>query len=156
MTRETILSACRTYRYCLWREWDMLNPTYAVFVGLNPSTADETADDPTIRRCVSYAMSWEYGALCMVNLFAYRATDPEQMKAQADPVGVENDRYLLQSSKNAGVIVAAWGVNGAHMGRNVVVNQLLTGRLHCLSKTKEGHPGHPLYLKKNLKLIPFP
>jgi len=151
MKRETILSPCREYRYCLWREWDMMNQSYAMFVGLNPSTADEVEDDPTIRRCVEYAKQWGYGALCMVNLFAYRATEPAVMKAHAAPVGTENDRWLMELAKDAGVIVAAWGVNGTHLNRDKAVKQLLAGKLSCLKTTKDGHPSHPLYLKKCLK-----
>lgn len=153
--RKTILSACRQYRYCLWREWDMANPKYALFIGLNPSTADEMEDDPTIRRCVNYAKQWGYGALCMVNLFAYRATEPALMKIHAAPVGVENDRWLVELAKDAAVIVAAWGRDGTHMNRNEEVKRLLAGKLSCLKKTSDGHPGHPLYLNKALKPFTF-
>lgn len=133
----------------------MMNPSYAVFVGLNPSTADEVEDDPTIRRCVDYAKRWGYGALCMVNLFAYRATEPAVMKAHAAPVGDENDRWLVEVAKEAGVVVAAWGVDGKHSERDKAVIRLLAGKLSCLVKTKDGHPGHPLYLKKSLKPCSF-
>ncbi len=95
MKRQTILSKCRTYRYVLWREWDMVNTEYAMFIGLNPSTADEIEDDPTIRRCVDYATRWGYGALCMTNLFAYRETDRELMQKHPSPVGADNDRWLV-------------------------------------------------------------
>jgi hypothetical protein len=155
MKRQTILSPDRQYRYCLWREWDTMNPSYAMFVGLNPSTADEFADDQTIRKCVRYAKDWNYGALCMVNLFAYRATNPAAMKAQPAPVGVDNDRWLFELAKDAGVIVAAWGVDGTHLNREKEVMRLLAGKLCCLKKTKDGHPGHPLYLDKNLKPLAF-
>jgi len=153
--RKTIISPCRQYRYSLWREWDMTNLTYAVFVGLNPSTADETEDDPTIRRCVDYAKQWGYGALCMVNLFAYRATDPEIMKAHAAPVGDENDHWLGEVVKDAGVVLAVWGVDGMHLERDKAVMRLLARKLSCLVKTEDGHPGHPLYLKKSLKPCSF-
>ena len=153
--RETILSPCRQYRYCLWREWDKMNQSYAMFVGLNPSTADEVEDDQTIRRCVEYAKQWGYGALCMVNLFAYRETQPAVMKAHAAPIGAENDRWLLELAKDAGVIVAAWGVNGTHLKRDKAVRELLEGKLSCLKTTEDGHPSHPLYLKKSLKPFRF-
>jgi len=155
MKRETILSPCREYRYCLWREWDPTNQSYALFIGLNPSTADEIEDDPTIGRCVDFAKSWGYGALCMVNLFAYRATEPAVMKAHTAPVGIDNDRWLTEFANDAGVIVAAWGVDGAHLQRDKEVMRLLAGKLSCLVKTKHGHPGHPLYKKKSLKPSPF-
>jgi hypothetical protein len=80
-----------------------------MFVGLNPSTADETSDDPTIRRCIAFAKSWGYSALCMTNLFAYRATDPKIMKKAQYPVGPDNDDYLKMLSAGAGVVIAAWG-----------------------------------------------
>jgi len=152
-TRDTIFSPCRTYRYTLWREW-IGGEGYAMFVGLNPSTADETQDDPTIRRCISFAKAWGYAGMCMTNLFAYRATDPEDMKAVDDPVGPENDANLMDVARGAGVIVAAWGVHGTHKGRNSAVLAILPA-LHCMALTKDGHPGHPLYLRKTLTPVPF-
>ena len=128
----------------------MMNKSYAVFVGLNPSTADEVQDDNTIRRCVDYAKKWGYGALCMVNLFAYRATAPAAMKAHASPVGADNDRWLLECAKDAGVIVAAWGTHGKHLQRDQAVKLLLAGKLSCLLRTKDGHPKHPLYVKSDV------
>lgn len=147
-------SPCRRYRYALLRAWQP-EAGFAMFVGLNPSTADETTDDPTVRRCVAYAKAWGYGALCMMNLFAYRATQPADMLAQADPVGPESDTYLLRMAAQADVVVAAWGTHGAHLKRNDHVRFLLGGRLHYLRLTKDGHPGHPLYLPKNLKPVPW-
>jgi hypothetical protein len=125
-----------------------------MFVGLNPSTADETQDDPTIRRCVAFAKTWGYSAMCMTNLFAFRATLPKDMKAAIDPIGPDNDEYLFKIAYEAGIIVAAWGANGVYKGRDMEVRALLPA-LHCLALTKEGHPGHPLYLKKTLVPIPL-
>ena len=153
MTRQTVFSPCRTYRYTLWREW-IGGDGYAMFVGLNPSTADETQDDPTIRRCIAFAKAWGYAGLCMTNLFAFRATDPKDMKAAADPVGPENDYHLLRLWADAGVVVAAWGANGTHRGRDAEVAKMLRP-LHCLALTKDGHPGHPLYLRKTLTPVPM-
>ncbi|MEP0894347.1 DUF1643 domain-containing protein [Leptolyngbya boryana FACHB-1624] len=85
-----------------------------MFVGLNPSTADETHDDPTIRRCTKFAKDWGYSGLCMTNLFAYRATDPKEMIASVDSIGLENDQYLLEYAARAGIVVAAWGNHGTH------------------------------------------
>ncbi len=93
--------------------------------------------------------------MCMTNLFAYRATEPEVMKAHLLPIGVNNDRWLLEMAKDAAVVVAAWGVDGAHLQRDQAVIRLLGNRLSCLGLTKHGHPKHPLYLKKSLKPIPF-
>lgn len=150
MDRRTVLSACRTYRYVLWREWDARNPAFAMFVGLNPSTADEVEDDPTIRRCVDFARRWGYGSLCMANLFAFRATAPKVMKAHSSPVGADNDRWLAAIAAEAGVVVAAWGVHGVFNRRDQAVKQLLAGRLSYLALTKDGHPRHPLYLRQTL------
>lgn len=118
-----------------------------MFIGLNPSTADEVNDDPTVRRCIRFAQRWGYGALCMTNIFAYRATDPNVMKTQADPVGKLNDRYLKSAAHQAGIVVAAWGTHGAHEDREEKVLGLLRGKLSCLGTTKAGHPRHPLYLR---------
>lgn len=157
--RAAQFSACRNYRYALWRGWaERVEPpqagAYAMFVGLNPSTADETLDDPTIRRCVGFAQDWGYQGLCMVNLFAWRATQPADMLAQNDPVGPENDAVLLELAANAGIVVAAWGVHGTHVSRDEAVKRLLP-RLHYLLLTKAGHPGHPLYLPSSLKPMPY-
>lgn len=153
VSRTTILSPCRTYRYTLWRDCGGLaGDGYAMFIGLNPSTADEVQDDPTIRRCVNFAKSWGYGALCMTNLFAFRATDPAQMKRAADPVGPDNDRYLVELARNASVVVAAWGTHGRFQGRDAVVRQLVPD-LHYLRLTEDKHPGHPLYLPAHLQPV---
>jgi hypothetical protein len=101
--RKAILSAegKPIYRYVLWREWDESNSRYAMFVGLNPSTADETNDDPTIGRCVSFAKDASCGALCMTNLFAFRTKSPALMKMQKNisPVGLDNDDWLLKCAQ---------------------------------------------------------
>jgi hypothetical protein len=151
--RQTILSPCRTYRYVLWREW-IGGEGYAMFIGLNPSTADERVDDNTIRREVGYAKAWGYGALCKVNLFGYRATAPSDMLRAADPVGPDNDARLLELARGAGVVVAAWGIHGKHQDRDAVVRALLPG-LHVLRLTKDGHPAHSLYLPKDLRPVPW-
>jgi hypothetical protein len=153
MEMSATFSACRRYRYDLWRRWAP-DRGFAMFVGLNPSTADETADDATVRRCIAYAQDWGYGALCMTNLFAFRATRPEDLKAAKDPVGPENDQFLLRHAARASIVVAAWGNHGAHLGREAQVRALLPN-LHCLRQTSGGHPGHPLYLPKVLRPIPW-
>lgn len=147
-------SACRQYRYRLWRLWDASRPT-TVFIGLNPSTADETADDPTIRRCLGYAKAWGFGRLEMLNLFAWRATDPKAMKVAADPIGPGNDDAIRAVADTGGLLVAAWGVHGTHLGRDREVCAMLAGRLHVLRLTKDGHPGHPLYLPAHLEPSPW-
>ncbi|MES2737248.1 MAG: DUF1643 domain-containing protein [Verrucomicrobiota bacterium] len=148
-----VLSSCRLYRYELWRRWDASKP-HVLFIGLNPSTADETTDDPTIRKCVTYAKTWGYGALCMANLFAWRATDPDEMKIVSDPIGPENDATLVRLSKEAPLTVVAWGNHGTHLSRSASVLGML-GNVHCLHRTKEDQPGHPLFLSANLAPVLF-
>lgn len=148
-------SDCRRYRYELWRKWDD-SKRYAMFIGLNPSTADEDTDDPTIRRCVQFAKDWGFGALCMTNLFAFRATNPRDMFAEEFPIGGhENDLALRSLADGAGVVIAAWGVHGIHQERNTDVMKMLP-KLHCLGLSDDGHPRHPLYMPKHCKPIPFP
>jgi hypothetical protein len=151
---RTVFSYDRRYRYVLWRQWDLCNSKYVQFVALNCSTADELQDDPTVRRCINFAKEWGFGALCMTNLFAFRATDPRVMKAEKEPVGPENDAWLKRCAEDAGIIVAAWGNHGAHLNRGVVVSELLSN-LHCLGVTSSGHPKHPLYLKSTCKPWPW-
>lgn len=153
MKNDAEFSECRKYRYALWRTWDDAKP-YAMFIGLNPSTADEVNDDPTITRCINYAKEWGYGGLCMTNLFAYRATEPNEMMLVAEPIGLENDDWLKKLAKDAGVIVAAWGNNGAYLGRSSEILAVLPN-LKCLKKNQTGEPAHPLYQSKSAELIPM-
>ena len=147
-------SPCRVYRYALWRWWDPEKP-YAMFIGLNPSVADEVKDDPTIRRCRRFAADWDYGGLVMTNLFAVRATDPKAMIAHSDPIGSENDNYLRELSWGAGIVIAAWGARGGHLERDTQVLSMLP-RLHHLGLTKTGKPRHPLYLRADTQPAVFP
>ena len=148
MDRGATISQCGLYRYSLWRRW--APGPMCVFIGLNPSTADATLDDPTIRRCVGFAKSWGFGGLMMLNLFAYRATDPAGMKAALDPIGPENDEALHFAHSNTTTVIAAWGAHGTFKGRAQQVRAMLP-RLHYLRLTKDGYPGHPLYLPAHLK-----
>lgn len=148
MKADAKLSDCRNYRFALWRTWDDSKP-FAMIVGLNPSTADEVKDDPTLTRCINFAKSWGYGGVCMTNLFAYRATDPKDMKAQNDPIGAENDIWLNKLANDAGIVVAAWGNDGSYLGRSNMVVEMLPN-LHYLKMNKSGEPAHPLYLKADL------
>jgi hypothetical protein len=142
------ISACGKYRYSLWRVWDDINP-WVHFIGLNPSTADAVLDDPTIRRCINYAKDWGYGALSMCNLFAYRATDPKDMKRADDPIGPKNNVYLQTIGDSPELVIAAWGAHGNYLGRDKEVMELMPD-LHILALTKHGMPRHPLYLKRDL------
>lgn len=145
----------RAHRYTLWRIWNKDKP-FVAFIGLNPSTADEIKNDSTITRCENFAFEWKYGGLFMLNIFAFRATDPRRMKAAPDPVGPDNDAHILRVADKAGLIVAAWGNHGEFLDRGREVCQLLDAReIHCLGITKAGTPKHPLYLKANLKPVLF-
>lgn len=121
------------------------------FIGLNPSTADETANDPTMRRCMGFAKSWGYGGFFMTNLFGYRATVPQDLKQAPDPIGPDNDNWLLEAERIADKVVLAWGVHGVFKDRDKKVLQLIK-QAHCIDTSKDGHPRHPLYLKKDLPL----
>lgn len=136
------------YRYRLARIWDHSRPKVA-FIGVNPSTADAIKDDNTIRRCVGYARSWGYGGIVMINLFAYRSTNPKALLTVVDPVGPDNDKWLLDSAKECEMIVAAWGNNGLLNDRWKKVVDLLPP-MHYLELTKSGMPHHPLRLSKDL------
>lgn len=146
------ISPCRNYRYGLWRRWED-NAPYVLFIGLNPSTANEHEDDPTIRRCKRFAADWGYGSIYMANLFAFRATNPKDMLNSEGPVGKNNDDWLRKLSRDAGLIVCAWGSHGKHLGRDEKVNGLLAGyKLKCLGVTKDGQPRHPLYIRADKAL----
>jgi len=148
-----VYSSCERYRYVLTRIWDSC-AARAVFVMLNPSTATELQNDPTVERCERRARALGFGAFRVVNIFAFRATDPRVMQAQDDPVGPDNDMAISQSAEWAcpgrgGRIICAWGSHGAHLNRGWQVECLLrtTGLpLWHLGVTKAGHPRHPLYI----------
>ena len=147
MRRSAELSPCRRYRYLLRRVWDERKKPIN-FVGLNPSTADETIDDATIRKCMAFARSWNAGGIVMTNLFAWRARDPERMKLAADPVGEKNEYWLGWASSEASMVVAAWGNHGAFQDQCTRVLYLLRmlQPVYCLKISKQGQPVHPLYL----------
>ena len=143
-----VYSDCERYRYSLVRTWDEAGRK-ALFVMLNPSTATEVQNDPTVERCERRARHLGYGAFRVTNIFAWRATDPRDMRAAADPVGPQNDAALTEGADWADDIIAAWGVHGAHLARGAAVADML-GRqgkpLYHLGLSKAGHPRHPLYL----------
>ena len=153
MQSSALFSECRTYRYALWRIWDESLESI-LFIGLNPSTADETHNDPTISRCINFAQQWGYGGLCMANLFAYCASNPRDMLKVVDPIGIDNDQILFNLAKDAGLVVAAWGNKGSFMGRSDYIARSLEN-LMCLKINKSGEPAHPLYLKSSSDLISF-
>jgi hypothetical protein len=161
-----IISPCGFYRYHLWRRVGGQRPGAhgqtlmpgdgasgrCVFVMLNPSTADADRDDPTIRRCSVYARRWGFEWLDVLNIFAYRSTDPSVLPKVPAPIGPENDRYLITVGRNA-LVVCAWGKPGALYGRGREVAAMLRDRgvkPHYLKLNGDGSPAHPLYLKSDL------
>lgn len=143
-----VFSADDRYRYLLYRSWSN-NPSVN-FVMLNPSTADEIDNDPTVERCQRRADAMGFGGLIVTNIFAFRATDPKEMKAESCPIGEENDAWLLAAASWCDMIVCAWGSHGSHKGRSASVKQLLKSnypdKLHYLRLTQRGQPQHPLYI----------
>lgn len=155
---SALLSACRKYRYSLTREWDESLPAMIV-VGLNPSTADETQDDPTIRRCIGFAKREGCGKLVMLNLFAFRATDPARLSDALAPdgiVGPWNDRTFDEHATDprTKLVVAAWG---AHRLAQLRARSALVhfDVVYCLGRTKDGSPRHPLYVRGDKPLEGF-
>ena len=126
----------------------------AMIIGLNPSTADQTRNDPTITRCINFASSWGYGGVCVTNLFGFRATAPTELKAHHDPIGKENDAWVHEMAKGAAITVAAWGNHGKFLNRSLEILPSLD-QLHCIKMNKSGEPAHPLYLKAELKPVPM-
>ncbi|MCC1480358.1 DUF1643 domain-containing protein [Roseibaca sp. Y0-43] len=143
-----VYSPCEQYRYLLTREWAP-DLGRALFIMLNPSTATEVQNDPTVERCERRARALGFGAFRVCNIFAFRATDPRVMRAAPDPVGPANDAAILDSLPWGDRVICAWGTHGAHLGRGAQVEALLraTGTpLFHLGLSKAGHPKHPLYI----------
>lgn len=150
------LSPCGLYRYALTRRWDEGDPV--VWIMLNPSTADAIKDDATIRKCVGFTKRLGAPALMVVNLFAYRATKPNAMKAAPAPIGPENDAWINFAAQIGRHIICAWGPNGRFRNRDQHVLAILREKQaepRCLSITKDGSPGHPLMLGYDNPLQPF-
>jgi hypothetical protein len=157
MNAGATLSPCKLYRFALWRQWDETLPT-VVFCGLNPSTADETKDDPTIRRELGYARDWGFGRLVKVNAYGWRSTDPKKMLEQSDPRGPGNLSEVVYWATHAPLFIAAWGNN--ILERDAWALRTLLGRagvtIHVLRLTGKGNPEHPLYLPRNLRPVTWP
>ena len=160
MKSSALISRCGHYRYWLKREWDDQRPP-CVFVGLNPSTADAQRDDPTLRRCIGFAQDWGFGGLTLVNLFAFRATDPAVLKKVQDPIGPRTDYWLRRICGETADIIAAWGNMGAmaQLGARPVRRdqwfERRFGPLLCLGTTQSGAPRHPLYVPKHQVMMPY-
>lgn len=157
MTAELIevsgatFSPCEQYRYTLWRHWDFRGPENVVmFIGLNPSKADAVRNDKTVSNCIGFAKRWGFGGMYMMNLFGYRATYPENMIAQDDPVGIGNDAAFAEVSSKVGLVVAAWGSVPTRyrprlewQSRIQTVMNTVYKPVFCLGQTKDGSPRHP-------------
>jgi hypothetical protein len=152
LRRAALFDRTLYYRYTLTRAWDPGLPAVA-FVMLNPSTADARRDDPTIRRCINLARAWGFGSMCAVNLFAFRATHPADLRAAPDPVGPANDRHLLRVCSAADQTIVAWGVHGSFRRRDAQVLDLIARccRPRCLGLTKAGLPRHPLMIPRAVR-----
>jgi hypothetical protein len=150
-------SECGGYRYLLARTWT--DGPKVNYLCLNPSTADEQVNDPTVHRLVKRAGSWGYGGVIVTNLFALRATDPSWLKLVGDPVGPENDAAILAAAAEAELVICAWGNHGLRFGRAAKVLELLApyaAKLRALRITKAGCPEHPLYLSYDQQPVAFP
>lgn len=151
------------YRYRLsrsdWPEgWVNMHAPRLLWIMLNPSTADEEMDDPTIRRVKAFSRRLGYEALTVVNLYAMRSTDPRGLWAADDPVGPENDAVIAEEAWTAvtddAPIIAAWGANARpERVAQVLAIPHVAPRLHCLGVTSAGAPRHPLYLRGDVPLV---
>jgi len=152
-----IVSDDGRYRYRLWREYDGGSGS-VTFVMLNPSSADAAHDDPTIRRCIGFSRMWNVQRLDVVNLFAWRATDPRELSRVSEPVGPENDEHILDACRTAELVICAWGSRSFARRRAQDVARMLRGSgipLRCLRRSRNGGPWHPLYIPYRTKPISF-
>jgi len=154
---RAVFSELRTHRYLLTRNWQPDLPVMT-WVMLNPSTADAFADDPTIRRCITFARREGCGGIEVVNLFALRSTDPRELRRHPDPVGPLNDEHIAGACPAGRTVVAAWGTHASLISRACTVAWMLAEAgvpLHCLGTTRQGHPRHPLYVPAATPLEPY-
>lgn len=153
MNGDAKFSDDELYRYWLKRSWGP-NPKYVNFIMLNPSTADASINDPTITRCIGFAKDWHFHRLEVTNIFGLRSTEPKNLKVVDDPMGDDNDFYIVETALSADLIIAAWGTHGVLNDRGIKVLKILKNKgrvVHHLGLTKDGLPKHPLYLKKVTK-----
>lgn len=155
LERDAVISVCGKYRYLLRRVWNE-DRMRALFVMLNPSTADAEVDDATIRSCIRLCRSWDYGSLEVVNLFGWRATDPRELVDADEPIGQDNDRVAAAAIERCDVTICAWGAHKMAESRADKMRNLITSRrpaAFCLGTTKSGAPKHPLYIKTGTPLV---
>ncbi len=148
-----IYSDDEKYRYTLSRTWDGKKQKI-LFIGLNPSTATELKNDPTVTRMMNFAKKWDFGTATVCNVFAFRATHPKDLKTQIDPVGQDNDINLQQEINKADKIIAAWGNHAKFQNRSREIQKFLKNFEH-FGLTNQGEPRHVLYLPSDAKLKAF-
>lgn len=156
MYRRAVFNESRTHRYWLYIRWNYTNPVLNMIM-LNPSTADEVQNDPTVERQVRRAYQQGYGALIVTNIFGLRSTDPSALYTAEDPIGSENDWNIRDAARAADVVVCAWGNHGSLNGRGDAVQQMLCRmgiRPFSLGTTQSGHPRHPLYIGYGVSFVP--
>ncbi len=157
MYADATISSCGNYRYVLRRRWAEQMPAIGI-VGLNPSTADAHTDDPTVTKCLKLARFWGYGGIILVNLFAWRSTDKNEIRRVADPVGPDNDSTIRDTLATVDDILVAWGNDGVYLGRSGVVRTILARfqkRIFCIKENNTGEPVHPLYQSDRSRLRPM-
>lgn len=154
MIKDAVISECLNYRYSLSRRWSDEQDNSIVFCMLNPSTADASIDDPTIKRCIGFGRIWGFSEIYVVNLYAFRTSKPKELWKSNDPVGLENDKFLKELAGKYKNIVCAWGGN-AKNDRAIEVANILKesgANLWSFGVTQKGHPKHPLYIPEIQKL----
>lgn len=156
MTYDAVIDPSGLYRYSLTRRWGIGTPNRVCFMMLNPSTANASADDPTIRRCIGFAKRWGHDSLEVVNVFALRTSDPAKLLLSNNPLGMNNHAYIQEAFVFAEKIVVAWGASVSVVSwlpRHIMADH--KHKLFCLGLTKTGHPRHPLYVKADTELIHY-
>ena len=147
MDNGAVFSECRKYRYALWRIWNK-NRQLVMFIGLNPSDADESFDDPTIRRVKRFAFDWGYGGVYLMNLFAHITPNPGELEKSFNPI---NDKWLVDIAAKCDRIIFAWGSFEEAQERGKEIIKMFDG--YALSINKDRSPRHPLYVKKDVKPV---
>lgn len=153
---NAVISRCEKYRYLLTRQWANSRPDQVLWIMLNPSTADATQNDSTIRKCMGFSARIGYQRLAVVNLFAHRSTSPLDMKKAANPIGPDNDTFIRQEIAKSAIIIAAWGAHGDFQDRGLQVMKMVRPRSAvCFGKTENNQPLHPLLIEYARKLRPY-
>ena len=155
MKKNAIIDDSGMYRYMLMRQWGKGN-RFINFILLNPSTADHEKDDPTVKACIAIAQNNGFDGVYITNLFAFRATQPKDLKQATDPIGPENETYLLKYNQLSEKTIVAWGNHGSFFGGAKRVLDLFSKKtLYCLVKNKSGTPKHLLYVKRDTFPVVF-